>query len=112
MADMEEESTHTIGIYEIHPRCPNNVMIGNRLICSTAGFSDSRDSARHHKMNEDNAKYIVKCVNSFESQAEEIKELRTVLKGLLEDTQHTRHNCGDIDCPVEIAQTALKGESK
>lgn len=43
----------------------------------------------------------------FESLETEIERLRTVLANLLEDTQHVEHDCGDADCPVEIARQFL-----
>jgi hypothetical protein len=33
---------------------------------------------------------------------------RKALAGLLADTQHADHKCGEVDCPVEIAREALK----
>jgi len=33
--------------------------------------------------------------------------MREALKGLLSDTQHSDHDCGDKDCPVYIARKTL-----
>lgn len=37
----------------------------------------------------------------------EVEQLRAALQGLLNDTQHSLHDCGDADCPVAIARAAL-----
>lgn len=37
--------------------------------------------------------------------------LRAALLGLLRDTQHVEHDCGEVDCPVAIAR-ALLAEDK
>lgn len=37
----------------------------------------------------------------------EIARLREALAGLLNDTQHSEHNCGDPQCPVDAARAAL-----
>lgn len=37
-----------------------------------------------------------------------IVELEAALRGLLADTQHKDHYCGDEDCPVAVAKAALK----
>ena len=39
--------------------------------------------------------------------ANEIERLRAALRGLLADTQHAEHDCGDADCPVALARAAL-----
>lgn len=43
--------------------------------------------------------------------ADEITRLRAALRGLLADTQHAEHRCGDEDCPVAIARAALRENS-
>lgn len=40
-------------------------------------------------------------------QVAEIARLRDALAGLLADTQHSGHECGDGDCPVAAARAAL-----
>lgn len=34
-------------------------------------------------------------------------ELVAALRALLADTQHSKHNCGDPDCPVDAARAAI-----
>ena len=41
----------------------------------------------------------------------EVARLREALKDLLEDTQHSKHHCGDEDCPVDRARDALGDEA-
>jgi hypothetical protein len=36
-----------------------------------------------------------------------VRALVEALDGLLEDTQHATHHCGDPDCPVDAARAAL-----
>ena len=36
-----------------------------------------------------------------------VARLRRALQNLLEDTQHARHRCDDVDCPVAAARAAL-----
>jgi hypothetical protein len=36
-----------------------------------------------------------------------LRETREALAGLLDDTQHAKHDCGDADCPVVTAVVAL-----
>lgn len=40
-------------------------------------------------------------------QVAEIARMREALAGLLADTQHSGHKCGDNDCPVAAARAAL-----
>lgn len=46
-------------------------------------------------------------VEAFLAAADEIERLRAALRGLLTDTQHAEHDCGDEDCPVAVARAAL-----
>lgn len=41
-----------------------------------------------------------------------IEKLHVALQGLLLDTQHSEHSCGDKHCPVEYAREALKADDK
>ncbi len=36
-----------------------------------------------------------------------ILELEIALTRLLKDTQHSKYNCGDLDCPVDFARRIL-----
>lgn len=42
------------------------------------------------------------------NEAERLVEAINALRGLLNDTQHVDHDCGDPRCPVDIARKALK----
>jgi DNA repair exonuclease SbcCD ATPase subunit len=48
--------------------------------------------------------------DKYHSLKAEIERLRAVLEGLLQDTQHRNHDCGDEDCPVKIAREALRDD--
>ena len=41
-------------------------------------------------------------------QAPDTSGLREALEDLLDDTQHSDHDCGDVDCPVTRARAALE----
>jgi hypothetical protein len=46
--------------------------------------------------------------NQIEADGKLIAELKLRLSDLLEDTQHSEHNCTDVDCPVAMARAALE----
>lgn len=58
---------------------------------------------------------ITKIIASHREEAEEplrveINRLRKALRDLLDDTQHTGHDCGDEEwCPVIAARKAIEG---
>jgi hypothetical protein len=106
------ENEITKGLYEIYEHCKTNIMIGRRLIASIAGFSDSRDSARHHAMNEANAEHIVKCVNSFQAKDPEKEALIAIIKTM---RVMIRHLIKDFDtspyaAEIEAALKSARGE--
>ena len=55
-----------------------------------------------------------KRVQPIAASADDVTaELLAALKGLLADTQHSKHNCGDDDCPVDIARKVVaKAEAR
>lgn len=46
--------------------------------------------------------------SEFQSLLAQVNALTDALSGLLKDTQHEKHECGDIDCPVQIARDVLQ----
>lgn len=70
--------------------------------------SDDGDSAIHGGL-EDTAADTERALRwkIVNLQAERV-DLREALRALLEDTQHSDHNCGDPDCPVDQARQLLQ----
>jgi hypothetical protein len=48
----------------------------------------------------------------LDAMVAEVRRLRDALEDLLDDTQHSEHDCGDTDCPVARAHAVLRGESE
>lgn len=53
------------------------------------------------------ANLLQDCKTTILALQGEVERLRGALEGLLDDTQHQNHFCGDEDCPVWIAQQAI-----
>lgn len=50
---------------------------------------------------------IMQLTEERDSAVAHVRHLREALEGLLSDTQHTKHDCGDTFCPVAAARHAL-----
>jgi hypothetical protein len=48
------------------------------------------------------------CLIHYNLSQDRCVKLKSALEGLLNDTQHSDHDCGDEMCPVEIARKALE----
>jgi len=72
-----------------HDICPNQIHV--------IEYSAYKDIWKVSKMME--ANYL--------DAKKENAMMREALKGLLSDTQHSDHDCGDKDCPVYIARKTL-----
>lgn len=58
------------------------------------------------------SKHAGENLSVFDRLRARIAELESVLMGLLNDTQHADHNCGDPMCPVDEARAALEAKGR
>lgn len=50
------------------------------------------------------------AADAIDQLRDQIRLLEYALKDLLNDTQHTTHNCKDFDCPVNRAKKLLNNK--
>lgn len=55
--------------------------------------------------------YRKEMSSDYSKQAERVDRLEYALRALLSDTQHSDHDCGSADCPVELARKALNEQN-
>lgn len=67
-------------------------------------ISEFANTAKRRKALQYRAKHLQRA-------AAKIEQLQEALRALLEDTQHSDHNCGDPDCPVDAARQLLPEQS-
>jgi len=56
---------------------------------------------------EDLIRLVAMFIGEYNTASQERDSLREALAALLNDTQHTAHNCIDLWCPVENARKVL-----
>lgn len=72
------------------------LMKGTRQLSNTAVFIATFNPAT-----------AIALLDELAALRKENEALRDALKGLLADTQHSEHHCGDSECPVDAARTAI-----
>lgn len=91
------------------PTEPYEKELAKRLIEVEAENEELKRTEKVYRMNRE---WIEEAKVKIATIEAENAELRSALSGLLADTQHSDHDCGDEGCPVDIARNALNKETK